>query len=178
VLTALGSCLNNKYSEGYPGKRYYGGNEYIDQIETLCQQRALAAFRLDPEQWGVNVQPLSGSPANLEAYTAVLKPHDRIMGLDLPEGGQYVLSTPGHADTRCLTHADTRPHTHAVSRTASCRPRSASRPRRSSSSRCRTTCCPYAHAATELGCYCHISFTLVSLGIVADSAARVGWQRH
>ncbi len=87
VLHALGSEMTNKYSEGYPGQRYYGGNEVIDDNETLCQTRALEAFRLDPERWGVNVQPYSGSPANFEAYSAVLQPHDRIMGLNLPEGG-------------------------------------------------------------------------------------------
>ncbi|KAL7121944.1 hypothetical protein ACP275_01G015300 [Erythranthe tilingii] len=87
VMEAVGSCLTNKYSEGLPGKRYYGGNEHIDELETLCQERALAAFNLDGGKWGVNVQPLSGSPANFEVYTAVLKPHDRIMGLDLPHGG-------------------------------------------------------------------------------------------
>uniref|UniRef100_A0A4W3K237 glycine hydroxymethyltransferase n=1 Tax=Callorhinchus milii TaxID=7868 RepID=A0A4W3K237_CALMI len=87
ALEALGSCLNNKYSEGYPGRRYYGGSEVVDAIELLCQKRALEAFDLDPERWGVNVQPYSGSPANFAAYTAVLKPHDRIMGLDLPDGG-------------------------------------------------------------------------------------------
>lgn len=87
ALEALGSCLNNKYSEGYPGQRYYGGTEVIDKIELLCQKRALDAFRLDPSDWGVNVQPLSGSPANFAAYTGVLRPHDRIMGLDLPDGG-------------------------------------------------------------------------------------------
>jgi len=87
ALEALGSCLNNKYSEGYPGQRYYGGNEIIDKIELLCQKRALEAFDLDPEKWGVNVQPYSGSPANFAAYTALLQPHDRMMGLDLPEGG-------------------------------------------------------------------------------------------
>jgi glycine/serine hydroxymethyltransferase len=59
--------------------RYYGGNEHIDELEILCQQRALAAFHLDGNKWGVNVQPLSGSPANFAAYTAILKPHDRIM---------------------------------------------------------------------------------------------------
>ena len=57
ALTVLGSCLNNKYSEGYPGQRYYGGTEVVDKIELLCQQRALEAYRLDPAQWGVNVQP-------------------------------------------------------------------------------------------------------------------------
>ena len=66
VLEALGSVLSNKYSEGYPSKRYYGGNENIDQVELLCQQRALDAFQLDPAEWGVNVQSLSGSPANFQ----------------------------------------------------------------------------------------------------------------
>ncbi|XP_070661104.1 serine hydroxymethyltransferase 3, chloroplastic-like [Malus domestica] len=78
-MEAVGSCLTNKYSEGLPGKRYYGGNEHIDELETLCQRRALDAFRLDGKKWGVNVQPLSGSPANFEVYTAILKPHDRLM---------------------------------------------------------------------------------------------------
>ncbi|XP_056370941.1 serine hydroxymethyltransferase, mitochondrial [Oenanthe melanoleuca] len=87
ALEALGSCLNNKYSEGYPGKRYYGGAEVVDQIELLCERRALDAFDLDPARWGVNVQPYSGSPANFAAYTALLQPHDRLMGLDLPDGG-------------------------------------------------------------------------------------------
>ncbi|KAK6170506.1 hypothetical protein SNE40_018886 [Patella caerulea] len=86
-LQALGSCLNNKYSEGQPGQRYYGGNEIIDKVELLCQKRALEAFKLDPEQWGVNVQPHSGSPANFAVYTAVVEPHGRIMGLHLPDGG-------------------------------------------------------------------------------------------
>lgn len=87
VLEALGSCMQNKYSEGYPGQRYYGGNDFIDQAETLCQKRALEAYGLDPEKWGVNVQPLSGSPANFEAYTACLEPKDRIMSLELTCGG-------------------------------------------------------------------------------------------
>eukprot|EP00218_Dolichomastix_sp_CCMP3274_P007671 CAMPEP_0170137724 /NCGR_PEP_ID=MMETSP0033_2-20121228/4369_1 /TAXON_ID=195969 /ORGANISM="Dolichomastix tenuilepis, Strain CCMP3274" /LENGTH=514 /DNA_ID=CAMNT_0010373619 /DNA_START=562 /DNA_END=2106 /DNA_ORIENTATION=+ len=87
VMEVNGSCLTNKYSEGLPGKRYYGGNEFIDEAERLCQARALELYGLDPEEWGVNVQPLSGSPANFAVYTALLKPHDRIMGLDLPHGG-------------------------------------------------------------------------------------------
>lgn len=87
VLDAVGSVMTNKYSEGYPGARYYGGNEFIDQSELLCQKRALETFRCDPELWGVNVQALSGSPSNLAVYTALLKPHDRILSLDLPHGG-------------------------------------------------------------------------------------------
>ncbi|XP_017871910.1 PREDICTED: serine hydroxymethyltransferase, cytosolic [Drosophila arizonae] len=87
VLESLSSCLTNKYSEGYPGKRYYGGNQFIDQIENLARARGLELFNLNSNDWGVNVQPYSGSPANLAVYTGVLRPHDRIMGLDLPDGG-------------------------------------------------------------------------------------------
>jgi glycine hydroxymethyltransferase len=87
VMECLGSVLTNKYSEGLPGKRYYGGNLVIDQIENLCQKRSLKAFNLNPKEWGVNVQPYSGSPANMAVYTGLLNPHDRIMGLDLPSGG-------------------------------------------------------------------------------------------
>eukprot|EP01116_Phalansterium_solitarium_P009219 TRINITY_DN23281_c0_g1_i1.p1 TRINITY_DN23281_c0_g1~~TRINITY_DN23281_c0_g1_i1.p1 ORF type:complete len:504 (-),score=32.19 TRINITY_DN23281_c0_g1_i1:113-1624(-) len=87
VREALSTCLTNKYSEGYPGARYYAGNEFIDENERLCQDRALKAFRLNPELWGVNVQSLSGAPANFQVYNSVLRPHDRIMGLDLPHGG-------------------------------------------------------------------------------------------
>ncbi|ONH73463.1 Serine hydroxymethyltransferase, mitochondrial [Pichia kudriavzevii] len=87
VMDLLGSEMQNKYSEGYPGERYYGGNEFIDMAESLCQKRALEAFNLNPEEWGVNVQSLSGAPANLYAYSAILEVGDRIMGLDLPHGG-------------------------------------------------------------------------------------------
>ena len=87
VLEVLGSVLTNKYSEGLPGKRYYGGNEYIDQVEQLCIDRALETYRLDKTKWGVNVQPYSGSIANIAAFLGIIKPHDRIMGLDLPSGG-------------------------------------------------------------------------------------------
>lgn len=87
VLQALGSCMNNKYSEGQAGQRYYGGNEFIDVMERLTQKRALELYKLNPEEWGVNVQPLSGTPANFAVYTAVVEPHGRIMGLDLPHGG-------------------------------------------------------------------------------------------
>ncbi|XVF64680.1 hypothetical protein PTKIN_Ptkin09bG0187000 [Pterospermum kingtungense] len=87
VMEALGSHLTNKYSEGMPGARYYTGNHLIDQIETLCQERALAAFNLDSEKWGVNVQPYSCTSANFAVYTGLLLPGDRIMGLDPPSGG-------------------------------------------------------------------------------------------
>ena len=86
VLRALGSPLTNKYSEGYPGKRYYAGNAVVDKIEFLAQERARKAFRLG-KQWHVNVQPYSGSPANLAVYVALLKPGETIMGLGLPFGG-------------------------------------------------------------------------------------------
>ncbi|XP_041013494.1 serine hydroxymethyltransferase 7 [Juglans microcarpa x Juglans regia] len=87
VMEALGSHLTNKYSEGMPGARYYTGNQHIDQIEFLCCQRALAAFSLDSEKWGVNVQPYSCTSANFAVYTGLLLPNDRIMGLDSPSGG-------------------------------------------------------------------------------------------
>ena len=87
VLDAVGSVLTNKYSEGYPGARYYGGNEWIDKMETLCQDRARDLFGLSSNEWGVNCQALSGSPANFAVYSALLEPHDRIMALDLPHGG-------------------------------------------------------------------------------------------
>jgi len=87
VMECLGSVLTNKYSEGQPNARYYGGNEVIDKIENLCKKRALEAFSLDEKEWGVNVQPYSGSPANFAVYTGLLRPHARIMGLDLPSGG-------------------------------------------------------------------------------------------
>eukprot|EP00058_Branchiostoma_floridae_P027476 XP_002612967.1 hypothetical protein BRAFLDRAFT_120818 [Branchiostoma floridae] len=70
-LQAMGSCLNNKYSEGYPGQRYYGGTKFVDEIEVLCQKRALSVYGLDPEKWGVNVQPYSGSPANFAVFTGI-----------------------------------------------------------------------------------------------------------
>merc|ERR1712226_1444357 len=87
VMECLGSALTNKYSEGQPNARYYGGNEVIDKIENLCKERALQAFGLNEKEWGVNVQPYSGSPANFAVYTALLPPHSRVMGLDLPSGG-------------------------------------------------------------------------------------------
>lgn len=86
VLEALGSPLTNKYSEGYPGKRYYAGNKVIDEVEVLAQERARKVFRLN-KSWQVNVQPYSGSPANLAVYFALLEPGEKIMGMSLPFGG-------------------------------------------------------------------------------------------
>jgi glycine hydroxymethyltransferase len=83
VLEAAGTVLTNKYSEGYPGRRYYEGQQFIDQIETLAKQRAQALFGVDH----ANVQPYSGSPANLAVYLAFLQPGDTVMGMALPMGG-------------------------------------------------------------------------------------------
>lgn len=89
VLDALGSVMTNKYSEGYPGKRYYGGQEYTDIVENLAIERAKKLFGAQH----VNVQPHSGAPANMIAYSAVLKPGDKILGMDLSHGGHL---THGH----------------------------------------------------------------------------------
>ncbi len=83
VLEAMGSPLTNKYSEGYPGKRYYGGNEVIDEAESLAIERAKKLFGAEH----VNVQPLSGSPANLAVYMALLNPGDKVLGFSLDQGG-------------------------------------------------------------------------------------------
>lgn len=93
VLEALGSETTNKYAEGYPGARFYGGNEIIDQIETLAQERALNLFNLKEKKWGVNVQPLSGSPANVAVYDALVPVGGKIMGMSLSHGGHL---THGH----------------------------------------------------------------------------------
>lgn len=93
VLEALGSKLNNKYAEGYPNARYYGGNEVVDQVELLTQKRALEAFGLNENDWAVNVQALSGSPANLAVYFALVEKGGKIMGMRLDHGGHL---THGH----------------------------------------------------------------------------------
>lgn len=93
VLEALGSELTNKYAEGYPSARYYGGNENIDKIENLTKERALKLFDLSKEKWHVNVQALSGSPANLAVYLALVPLGGKIMGMSLDHGGHL---THGH----------------------------------------------------------------------------------
>jgi glycine hydroxymethyltransferase len=93
VLKALGSKFTNKYSEGYPGKRYYKGQTYTDQLEILCQERALKAFGLKPSEWAVNVQALSGSPANVAVYLGLVPQGGKVMGMSLDHGGHL---THGH----------------------------------------------------------------------------------
>jgi len=92
VLEALGSVLTNKYSEGYPGKRYYGGQKYTDAVENLAISRAKELFSAQH----ANVQPLSGAPANMIAYSAVLKPGGKVLGMELSHGGHL---THGHPAT-------------------------------------------------------------------------------
>ena len=90
VLEALGSVFTNKYAEGFPGRRYYGGNEFTDKVETLAIERAKKIFKCDH----ANVQPLSGSPMNQAVYLALLKPGDTIMGMDLSHGGHLTHGAP------------------------------------------------------------------------------------
>ncbi len=91
VMEAQGSWLTNKYAEGLPGHRYYGGCEYVDVVERLAQDRALALF---PGAEHVNVQPHAGAPANLAAFYAVLSPGDRILGMSLADGGHLTHGSP------------------------------------------------------------------------------------
>ena len=93
VREALGSVFTNKYSEGYPAKRYYAGNAIVDEVETLAKDRAHALFRLG-KNWSVNVQPLSGSPANMAVYFALLKPGDTFMAMELSSGGHLTHGSP------------------------------------------------------------------------------------
>ena len=93
VLDALGSVFTNKYAEGYSGRRYYGGNAVVDEVENLARERALQLFKLSQKKWSVNVQPYSGSPANLAVYMALVPLHEKIMGMRLDMGGHL---THGH----------------------------------------------------------------------------------
>ena len=113
VLEALGSELTNKYAEGYPGKRYYGGNEVVDKIESLCIKRALELFKLDPNLWHVNVQALSGSPANLAVYTALIPPKK----ISLPGEGNPEVLVPSKVMGMSLDHGGHLTHGHKVSAT-------------------------------------------------------------
>src|SRR5699024_8228805 len=90
VLEAMGSVLTNKYAEGYPGKRYYGGCEVVDEVETLAIERAKKMFGAEY----ANVQPHSGSQANTEVYAACLQPGDKILGFDLSAGGHLTHGSP------------------------------------------------------------------------------------
>lgn len=90
VREALGSVMTNKYSEGYPGKRYYGGQEFTDQVESLAIERAKKLFNCDH----ANVQPLSGAPANVAVYSAWMDPGDTILGMDLSHGGHLTHGAP------------------------------------------------------------------------------------
>ncbi len=90
VLEAQGSVLTNKYAEGYPAKRYYGGCEFVDVVETLAIDRAKELFGADH----ANVQPHSGSQANMAVYFAVLKPGDTVLGMNLAHGGHLTHGSP------------------------------------------------------------------------------------
>jgi glycine hydroxymethyltransferase len=93
VQDALASEFGDKYAEGYPGRRYYGGNAVTDELERTAQKRALKLFKLSPKKWSVNVQPYSGSPANLAALVALVPPGGKVMGMRLDHGGHL---THGH----------------------------------------------------------------------------------
>lgn len=114
VLEALGSVLNNKYAENYPGKRYYGGCYVVDQVETLCQERALKVY--DAEGYHVNVQPYSGSPANLEVYFGLLEFGDTIMSLRLDNGGHLTHGNPSNLSGKAykFVHYGLNPETETI----------------------------------------------------------------
>ncbi len=101
VLEALGSVLTNKYAEGLPGKRYYGGCQFVDVVEDIARSRALALF---PGSEGVNVQPHSGAQANAAVYLAAIKPGETILGLDLSNGGHLTHGSPANSSGK-LYHA-------------------------------------------------------------------------
>lgn len=92
VMAAVGSCLTNKYAEGYPGKRYYGGCEVVDLVEDIARKRAIEVFKA--EGYHANVQPHSGSQANMAVYMSILNPGDTVMGMNLSEGGHLTHGSP------------------------------------------------------------------------------------
>ncbi len=121
TIEAMGSTLTNKYAEGYPGKRYYGGCEFVDQVEDLARERAKTLFRCD---W-VNVQPHSGASANAAVYLAFMKPGDTLLGLDLAHGGHLTHGSPVnfsgityHAEFYGVEHDTGRIHMDAVRKKA------------------------------------------------------------
>ena len=103
VLEAQGSILTNKYAEGYPGRRYYGGCEYVDEIETLAIERAKKLFGSN----FANVQPNSGSQMNQAVFLALLQPGDSFMGLDLAAGGHLTHGSPVNMSGKCAVHSFT-----------------------------------------------------------------------
>jgi len=128
VMEAQGSPLTNKYAEGLPGKRYYGGCEYVDVAERLAQERALALF---PGAEHVNVQPHSGAQANMAAYLSVLQMGDRILGMNLAHGGHLTHGSPSTSaasGSRFTPTASTRPPSRSTTtRSRSRRPKSGRR---------------------------------------------------
>ena len=90
VLEMMGTIFNNKYAEGYPGRRYYGGQEFTDKVESLAIERAKTLFRCEH----ANVQPHAGAPANVATYFALLEPGDTILGMDLSHGGHLTHGSP------------------------------------------------------------------------------------
>ena len=99
VLVALGSIFTNKYSEGYPGRRYYGGQQYTDIIENIARDRAKQLFRCDH----ANVQPLSGSPMNQAVYMSILNPGDTVLGMELSHGGHLTHGRLFRTWANCIT---------------------------------------------------------------------------
>jgi glycine hydroxymethyltransferase len=98
VLSALGSVFTNKYAEGYPGKRYYAGQRYTDELEEIAKSRALKLFKLSPKKWSVNIQALSGAVANMAVYSALVPIGEKIMGMELQSGGHL-----SHGQTVSMT---------------------------------------------------------------------------
>ena len=115
VMEATGSVLTNKYAEGYPGKRYYGGCEVVDEVENLAIERVKTLFGADY----ANVQPHSGSQANTSVYHAFIKPGDKIMGFDLAHGGHLTHGSPVNFSGRiynCLLYTSPSPRDGLLSR--------------------------------------------------------------